>query len=495
MPQAARLPINPNLPPDQPLEPGSGPPAMRASASRIAASEAALGGMHPQAAAAPAGKTGFIAAARRAAQTAIETATPAKPPQPETFEPDDTGDNSPLRKSMFKRVKSLFIAASLIAIVIGSIQIASNVMNFGGPRDIDTARAPAPSGDAGQSSDDQTGKIATAAPASPAIVGASPLSPATPPGYLTPSPSENLTASQMPQGLYPPRQPSPSLLNPPAINPPPPDSANDITGSIPSAAKSRTPRPAPAPAPPDTDQLPIAIGSERLRIAAISGDGTAAYEVAQRFAEGRGVLADPAEAARWYERAASKGLAPAEFRYASLLEKGQGVKKNLGQARRLYLAAASKGHAKAMHNLAVLYAEGIDGKPDYGTAVQWFSKAAKHGIADSQYNLGVLCARGLGTEKDVAASYKWFALAANQGDREAAKKRDEVASHLEPDALADAQEAVKTFEPEAQPHTATTVAVPKGGWDGATSPPPVPQSKPRARAAASNMSARSASGR
>ena len=87
-----------------------------------------------------------------------------------------------------------------------------------------------------------------------------------------------------------------------------------------------------------------------------------------------------------------------------------------------------------MHNLAVLYAEGIDGKPDYGTAAQWFRKAAQRGIADSQYNLGVLCARGLGTEKNFAESYKWFALAAAQGDREAAKKRDEIATHLDADA-------------------------------------------------------------
>ena len=149
--------------------------------------------------------------------------------------------------------------------------------------------------------------------------------------------------------------------------------------------------------------------------------------MAVRFAEGRGVPADPQVAALWYERAASKGLAPAQFRYASLLEKGIGVKKNLGQARKLYLAAADKGHAKAMHNLAVLYAEGIEGKPDYATAVHWFRKASEHGIADSQYNLGVLYARGLGVEKNMTESYKWFSLAANQGDKEAAKKRDEVA--------------------------------------------------------------------
>ena len=182
--------------------------------------------------------------------------------------------------------------------------------------------------------------------------------------------------------------------------------------------------------------------------------------MAVRFAEGRGVPVNMEAAALWYERAASKGIAPAQFRYASLLEKGQGVKKNLAQARRLYLAAAAKGNGKAMHNLAVLYAEGIDGKPEYATAALWFRKAAQHGIADSQYNLGVLSARGLGTEKSLAESYKWFALAATQGDREAGKKRDEIANQLDADALAAAQQAVKTFAPIPQPEEATVVATP-----------------------------------
>jgi localization factor PodJL len=202
--------------------------------------------------------------------------------------------------------------------------------------------------------------------------------------------------------------------------------------------------------------------------------------VALRFAEGRGVPASQKEAARWFERAAGTGLAPAQFRYASMLEKGLGVKKDLGRARRLYLAAAAKGNAKAMHNLAVLYAEGIEGKPDYATAVKWFRKAAQHGIADSQYNLGILCARGLGTEKDFAESYKWFALAGAKGDRESAKKRDEVAAHLDPAQLAAAQQAVKTFVAEPQPAAATIVHKPRGGWDSAAGATP-PKAKTQAR--------------
>ena len=133
-----------------------------------------------------------------------------------------------------------------------------------------------------------------------------------------------------------------------------------------------------------------------------------------------------------------------------------------------------------MHNLAVLYAEGIDGKPDYATAVQWFRKAAQHGIADSQYNLGVLCARGLGTEKNPAESYKWFALAAAKGDRESAKKRDEVAeparrrrSWRRPSRRS------RPSWPQPQPAAAITVPVPRGGWDSAAGAQPPRRKAPR----------------
>jgi len=144
------------------------------------------------------------------------------------------------------------------------------------------------------------------------------------------------------------------------------------------------------------------------------------------------------------------------------------VKKDLAAAQKLYIAAASKGHAKAMHNLAVLYAEGAEGKPDYASAAQWFRKAAEHGVADSQYNLGVLAARGLGTERNIAESYKWFALAAAQGDKEAARKRDDVAAHLDAQTLASAQQAVKSFTPTPQPAEAIQITAPPGGWDGVT---------------------------
>lgn len=458
LPQAHNLPINPDLPPDEPLEPGSGPPKFRANpGARIAASDSTRGGSGPHAAG---GKSGFIAAARRAANAALQSKAERSPPpaQPQVntsaniLELDDP-DAPSLRGKLMKRVKSLFIAASVAAVVVGSVQIAGTFLEFGkGDGARTTSRA-----------DDDLKTASTPQRGEPDRVAADPLAPAAaaPLNYTSPT--------------------LPSLLSPPVMNSrpaAPSAAAADVTGSIPAPNVARPPvtLPSTAPAAPLGDRLPAAIGGNKLRSAAIAGDAAAAYEVAVRFAEGRGIPVSLEDAARWYERAASKGLAPAQFRYASLLEKGQGVKKDLVQARRLYLAAAGKGNGKAMHNLAVLYAEGADGRPDYVNAAQWFRKAAQRGIADSQYNLGVLCARGLGTEKNVAESYQWFSLAAAQGDKESAKKRDEIAAHMDAETLAAAQRAVQNFQIEPQPSEAITVSEPAGGWDGITN---APTAKPR----------------
>ena len=467
---AARVTIE--LPPDQPLEPGSGPPRRAPPSLRIAASEAALGGARP-AAGASASKASFIAAARRAAQAAGQEQGNRTSRADMRNAPDDAAP--PVRSRVATRVKSALLAASIVAIIAGSFQLLGNIFDFSIfdtienkiAASIDSDGADAEEGDsatvAAIPNDETASKSAVdaATPAAPrsADVTAGLLLPQSLPS-LTPAPPVGIQSA--------PLQPAPSLLAPALSAPGHVATApgGDVTGSVANApAKQAAP-----PQPPASDRLPANIGSPRLRNAALGGDAGAAYEVAMRFVEGRGVPANLEEGARWFERAASKGLTPAQFRYASMLEKGQGVKKDLTAAQKLYIAAASKGHAKAMHNLAVLYAEGAEGKPDYASAAQWFRKAAEHGVADSQYNFGVLAARGLGTERNIAESYKWFALAAAQGDKEAARKRDDVAAHLDAQTLTSVQQAVKNFTPAPQPAEAIQITAPPGGWDRVTHP-------------------------
>jgi localization factor PodJL len=476
-----------------PLEPGSGPPRVAGSPStRIAASEAALGDVRPHTVI-PGNKSNFIAAARRAAQAA------GQDPRGRPSRPDMSRTNTgagPAPRGRPARFKSLFLAASIIAIIVGSFHFAGNVFDFSVFDSKSTKVATEPEADPETSENSvpstETETVAglpgdQPPPANPAESTAPPAATVDSDitaSLLAPPGLPSLTPASPPSIGVPPNPPSPvlnpmlqggaSLLDPPALNLPKPtpraSGPSEVTGSITRTPSGATPKqPAESQAkPPAADRLPVGIGGPQLRSAALAGDAGAAYEIALRFVEARGVSANLEEAARWFERAASKGLAPAQFRYASMLEKGQGVKKDLTAAQKLYIAAAGKGHAKAMHNLAVLYAEGIDGKPDYTNAAEWFRKAAELGVADSQYNLGVLAARGLGTERNIAESYKWFALAAAQGDRDAGRKRDEVAAHLDAQALAAAQQAVKNFTPAVQPPAAITVPAPVGGWDRVT---------------------------
>ncbi|NJL08943.1 MAG: sel1 repeat family protein [Methylacidiphilales bacterium] len=236
---------------------------------------------------------------------------------------------------------------------------------------------------------------------------------------------------------------------------------SDITGAIRSGAGA-------GPAASKAEPLPVAIGPQALREAALSGDAAAQFEIATRFAEGRGVPQSFADAANWYERATLQGSIPAAYRLGSLYEKGQGVTKDLVTARRYYTLAAEAGNAKAMHNLAVLYAEGIDGKPDYRQASQLFRRAADLGLRDSQYNLGILYARGLGVDQNMAESFKWFALASGQGDTDAQKKRDDVAARLDAQALLAARLAVQTWAAQPLDPAANEVR-PSADWDRADS--------------------------
>jgi localization factor PodJL len=466
-------PIDPQLPPDTPIEPGAGAPRLRpgSAAARIAASEAALGDARPPLAD-TGGRSAAIAAARNAAKAAyLDTpvvATKSTMPERSWFSGRSETSPSPaaavvhpesvkptaFKAKVFRQVKTLLIAASVVIIVVGAVQTAIDLLRTG-----DRPAATAPGAGAG-------------APVSPNPQGRA--MPA--PDSLFPADPESDPDTTGEIGE------TPSLLDPPdATNPPAP--FTDVTGSITPAA---TPPLAPAsvPAPQSSAPSPPASLGASLQAAISAGNPAAEYEVGMRYAEGRGVAQNLPEAARWFELSARAGFVPAQFRLAGMYEKGDGAKKDTQAARRLYLTAAGKGHAKSMHNLAVLHAEGIDGKPDYRIAARWFLKAASYGIADSQYNAGILLARGIGAKADLSESYKWFALAAAKGDREAAAKRDEVAAQLDHETLVAAKLAVQTFTPEREPDDITNLKVPPGGWDRATAAVR-PQAKPKHRGPAS----------
>jgi localization factor PodJL len=470
-----RRAINAGLPADHPLEPGTGAPRGRppTPAERIAASEAVLPAAKPSAE--PAGKANFIAAARRAAQAAAADASSEGTRSPETRTRGSALGT--IGAAIAKRRRPLMIGIGVLLLVLGTLQLVTGMLGSGGPR-------PAPS----ETSAPRGGASSLPAPQSTGPAAPTDLAPARPPAAESEPENDSKIIPADPAGANPPAARAAGQAAPldglaPVIPPFPtvPGSA-DVTGSTgraPATVAVAPPASAPpAAAPSATADKPPTIAGPGLRAAALAGNPAAEYELAVRYAEGRGVPASVEESVHWFERAANHGLAPAQYRLGSLYEKGQGVKKDREAARRLYTAAANKGNGKAMHNLAVLYAEGLNGEPDYRTASQWFRKAADYGVADSQYNLGILYARGIGVEQNLAESYKWFALAAQQGDKDAIKKRDEVAARLDAQSLVAARLATQTWTADPQPEDAVDVKVPAGGWEKPAAPPHPAKVKP-----------------
>jgi localization factor PodJL len=459
--QPARAALAPELPPDHPLEPGTRPGGRPASPSeRIAASEDAISEIPAAAPKPPVSSSSFIAAARRAAQAAAAAqAVPEKGRAGKGATSDKEKKDS---SGITSKIRGVLVAASVVVIVLGSFKMAMSLL------DGSSGQSPAPA-------------------AAPAVESA--RDPQTPPVQ---APAAN-TAAPAPADQVTPQMTSPTPIGKQSFNnggaepvasvaiPQAPANGpganSDITGTIPAIQQiSGGRRLSSIPIPP-TEKLPDGLAGPMLRTAAMKGDPTAAYEVAVRFAEGKGVATNYEEAAKWYDRAAQAGLIAATFRLGTLYEKGMGVKKDADIARRYYMQAAERGNAKAMHNLAVLDADG-GGSPDYKSAAQWFRKAADHGVADSQFNLGILYARGIGVDQNLAESFKWFSLAAAQGDADAGHKRDDIAKRLDAQSLAAARLAVQTFIAEPQPDDAVNVATPPGGWDAAAPTVAKPATKP-----------------
>lgn len=193
--------------------------------------------------------------------------------------------------------------------------------------------------------------------------------------------------------------------------------------------------------------LPSSMGTAELRSAAISGDARAQFEIASRFAEGKGVAQDHKQAFAWYERAATRGLVLAQFRLGAYYERGVGTTPDRERARVWYRRAAEQGYVRAMHNLAVLSVGGGEAQADYPTAAGWFRKAAERGLTDSQFNLGILYENGRGVPRDLQEAYKWYALAARSADPVAARRLDQIKARMDQAGLDAAELKLAAWQP------------------------------------------------
>lgn len=160
---------------------------------------------------------------------------------------------------------------------------------------------------------------------------------------------------------------------------------------VPRDTATYTPPAATPQAPPRDPERYRGADMAALQAMAREGDPHAAFFAGLNYAEGTGVAADRAAAARWFRRAADAGVADAQYNLAMMMFRGDGVRRD-----------------------------------SYG-AIQMMRRAGENGDVRAQAALGQLYRTGyeeMGT--DLSESRKWLALAAGQGDGEAKAALAEV---------------------------------------------------------------------
>jgi localization factor PodJL len=454
---------------NRPLEPGSGAPDLNAIMKRVRDER----GQPAKPGEPDAAKSDFIAAARRAAQAAAAEAEVLK---------RNANVGGPVRALRIgdllkKRRKSILMASAGIIIALAGLQLGKAFLADGSEvAEISTvplvAKQQVETASTSESAQDAAGPQAALeeTPPEAELEGVAPDEQHTVRKVDEEMPSDAAQAWEDTQAAeISPEEPATQAGGALPVQP---ASANEISATaaptepLPQMNVVSTASASPSPATPAIT-VPVEAGPVALREAADAGDAKALFEIASRYADGRGVTADMKEAAKWYEKSAELGFAPAQYRIGNLYEKGVGVERDVQKSKTWYQLAAAQGNASAMHNLAVLFAMGADGTADNESAARWFTDAAELGVKDSQFNLGILAAKGVGTTQNLEESYKWFALVAKAGDRDAAAKRDEIANALRPEQLERARAAAELWKAKPLDPQTNVVDIPES-WQEST---------------------------
>lgn len=151
-----------------------------------------------------------------------------------------------------------------------------------------------------------------------------------------------------------------------------------------------------------------AAGAAALLNLARSGDAEAAFQLADCYERGIGVLHNFVDAVHWFEYAADRGMVKAMSRLGDIYLSGRIVR--IGGAP---VEACASNEALLGRNR--LRPGGLSVLQDFSKALHWNRMAAERGDAEAQARLGSQFAAGLGTARDFDQALGWFRAAAEQG--------------------------------------------------------------------------------
>ena len=140
----------------------------------------------------------------------------------------------------------------------------------------------------------------------------------------------------------------------------------------------------------------------------------AQFELAQRYYDGRGTRASPAQALFWLEKAAAQGIPEACTLLGIAHITGLRLPQNAEMGVHWFRIAAEKGEKNGQNHLGLAYLSGKGVEKDAEQAELWLSRAALAGLPDAQLGLALLYEKDELGESDPIRAYAWVALAVDQ---------------------------------------------------------------------------------
>jgi len=433
--------------------------ALRAPRSQISAQPAAADKTQPAAASAPppgaptapaepigpAERQDFIAAARRATQAATVSASndemPSRSRRRRRSRRDGSGE---LRESKLWGMHKLLVAAAIVLVTVGCLQVALHIFEDSRPladasapwqRPAEPTARPQINPNAPQPQSGSAQPVGNAEPSPATTPGPTPLiAPASSAADVVPGaggkPSQNSPAEPAPTrdtAAQPPVAPSAATPIAPTITAPNSTAPNSAapnsaapSRTVPSAAPGLTPAP-PTHAAKSPSQSPLSnaadpTGSLPARpMSSASAPPSPPNGAAMNSPELAIDTLPPAIGGPALRTAAIAGDMSAQYEIAVRFGEGRGVPRDERQAAHWLEIAAKQGLAPAQFRLGGYYERGIGVKKDLAAARDLYLAAAAKGNGKAMHNLAVLYADGINGRSDYHTAALWFRKAADRG--------------------------------------------------------------------------------
>jgi TPR repeat protein len=185
--------------------------------------------------------------------------------------------------------------------------------------------------------------------------------------------------------------------------------------------------------------------------AALNGNGAGQFALAKAYVLGRGVGPSTQRALEWLIKAADSDYVPAILSLASLYREGHGVARDLDLAAKLQHHAAELGSPEAAYRMGEDHHVALN----VDAAREWFKRAAAAGHPGALYRLAeIATVNPEATSEEKIQAFVYMTLASRRGNdalkRDARQELATIRASLSPEELAAAQTRLRNWKPSSQ---------------------------------------------